>query len=182
MFRDIGLQISGKYSIIDYAAAVTNGSGANSSDENNEKDLIGTIGFSPIKGLRIGASYHLGKYVADTNSNLNRERRGLDIEFINKGLRLRTEIMEREDGSSKINAGCYLLAGYKFTSNLEPLIRYEQYYPDRHNIDVKSDITTMGLNYYIHGGNRISINYEFKNDVEDPDVGNLLTIQLQVVF
>ncbi|HIE27444.1 TPA: hypothetical protein EYP66_09175, partial [Candidatus Poribacteria bacterium] len=186
MFRDIGLQLSGEYKIIDYAVAVINGSGANSPDENNEKDVIGTIGFSPIEGLRIGTSYHFGRYKKNTKSNLNRRRYGLDVEFVRKGLRLRTEIIDRQDeqadGSEKIDAGWYILAGYKFRFNLEPLIRYEQYYPDAHDIDVNSDVATIGLNYYILENNRISVNYEFKDDIENPKVGNRLTAQLQVVF
>ena len=75
-----------------------------------------------------------------------------------------------------------MLTWYKFTFNLEQVIRYEQYYPNAHNLNKKTDITTVGLNYYILENNRISMNYEFKNDIENPKTGNRFTTQLQIVF
>lgn len=186
MFRDIGLQLSGKYKSFNYAVAVINGTGANSSDDNNAKDILGRIGFSPVQNIKIGISSHFGKYASNTKKNLDRRRYALDIKFAHKGLQLRSEIQNRNDeqvdGSIKVNTGWYILSAYKVTQKLEPIIRYEQYFPNAHDLKVKSDIIALGFNYYLSGNGRVSVNYEFKNDIEHTDAVNLLTAQLQIVF
>lgn len=186
MFRDIGLQISGNHKLIDYAIAVINGTGANSSDDNNFKDVLGRIALVPWDNLEIGISSHFGKYTSGAKKKLNRKRYALDIEFIQGKLRLRSEIQNRHDeqldSTKVITAGGYFLSTYNLTPQLEPIVKYELYYPNADKLDNKTDIVTLGFNYYIQKNNKISINYEFKNDIENPNTGNLFTTQFQIVF
>lgn len=188
MFRDIGVQVSGHQSIFGYAVALVNGGGANQIEQNEPKDLMGRIGLTPVENLELGVSGHLGKYQTDPSSE-NRESRyraGIDISYRGNPVFMRGEYIIREDeqpagGSWKMNGG-YLLAGYQFTEELQTIARYEYYEPDTSADDDHLNGFTIGASYYFMGNTRISVNYEFRDDQLNTDLGNLLTIQMQVAL
>lgn len=186
MFRDNGMKVSGKYKSFDYAVAVVNGTGANTSDDNNTKDIIGRIGLSLVKNMQVGFSTHAGKYSLETGKKLNRQRHALDFELDHKGLRLRSEIQsnrdELADGTNKVDRGWYFLSSKNFKQWLEPIIRYEQYFSKSNKTKYNSAIFTLGFNYYLKDNSRISVNYEMINDVENTDTNHRITTQLQIVF
>lgn len=67
--RDIGIQLQGDFlknsngrNLLHYQIGVYNGQGINTSDVDQQKDLIGGVWVMPIKGLRIGAFGMTGSY------------------------------------------------------------------------------------------------------------------------
>jgi len=186
MFRDVGVQVSSKFEKFNYALAVVNGTGANTSENNDYKDILSRFGISPFKELNLGISGHAGKYVSGARKNLDRYRLGTDFEYLKNPFRLRGEFIWRQDeqvsGSDVNKWGWYILSRYKFLPRLEGILRYEQYDPNTKRGHDCLDIVTLGLNHYFIDNTRFSINYEFRNDDADPNLDNLLTAQMQIVF
>ena len=66
--RDMGVQVQGDLfpvngqPMLHYMLGVFNGQGINVADLNSRKDVIGTLWFTPVKGMRLGASGWSGSY------------------------------------------------------------------------------------------------------------------------
>ncbi|MEX0646963.1 MAG: porin [Balneolaceae bacterium] len=188
MFRDIGIQVSGRRSIFNYAVAVVNGRGANLAEQNDPKDVMGRIGLTPYENLEIGVSAHSGKYQSNPafDNNESRFRLGADFSYTGDPVFVRGEyILRRDDQPSgdtrKLNGG-YLLAGWQFLENSEAIARYEHYSPEGSLADNTFTAFTIGTNYYFVGNTRLSVNYEFRDDQLNPNLGNGLTFQMQVAI
>lgn len=93
--RDLGFQLQGDllkskkdgHYQLHYQAAVYNGQGINRKDEDRMKDFIGTIQWSPVKHLSIGAfgwwgTWHNGK-TGDAEKVLNRRRFAISGKYEN---------------------------------------------------------------------------------------------------
>ena len=187
MFRDVGIQASGSQNGVSYAIALVNGTGANVAERIDPKDLIGRIGFQATDDLNLGASFHVGRRpVADEP---NRFRFGVDATWRYHPLLIRGEYIirtdEQPDGGNLAQHGGYVLAGYHFNQELQGILRLEMHHPDT-DLDLSDSaltILTAGLNYYLQGQTRISLNYEVRGDRRDNfDPGNLLTLQMQIVL
>jgi len=187
MFRDVGIQASGSQDGISYAIAIINGTGANVAERIDPKDLIGRIGFQATDELALGASFHMGRRpVADEP---NRYRFGLDATWRSDPFLVRGEYIirtdEQPDGDNLNQHGGYVLAGYHFNEELQGILRFEMHRPDT-DVDFSDSaltILTAGINYYLQGQTRISLNYEVRGDRRDNvDPGNLLTLQMQIVL
>ncbi|MCR5152869.1 MAG: OprO/OprP family phosphate-selective porin [Prevotella sp.] len=91
--RDIGLQIQGdllRYDaryLVHYQMGVFNGQGINTSDVDQQKDLIGGLWVMPIEGLRIGAFGWIGSY-ARKGSWVENEGTPDEVTYNNKVRRL----------------------------------------------------------------------------------------------
>lgn len=188
MFRDVGIQLSGSQSILNYAVALVNGTGANQTEQIDPKDVTGRVGINLTENLAIGVSGHMGQYQIDPSidDHESRFRAGADISYNGTPLFLRGEYILRQDDlpsgeNLKMNGG-YLLGGYKLSEDLETIIRYEYYEPNTSTQDDHLTIITLGANYYFVGNTRISANYEFRDNRMNPDIGNLLTVQMQVTL
>ena len=190
MFRDFGIILSGSVNMLDYGFAVVNGTGANIAEENDKKDVLGRIGISPLKDLNFGFSGHLGKFADTTGTDLQRIRYNIDSQLKHQVrmllFKLRGEYEYRQDemttGPDRESTGWYALISVTTWQRIEALVRYELYDPDKDASDDELKITTLGANFYLKNHSRLSANYEFRNDAANPDIGNLLTMQLQVVF
>lgn len=188
LFRDIGVQASGRGSIINYKLAFVNGKGANQTEQFDPKDVLGRIGVTPIEHFELGLSGHLGQYQPDQNSDNHesRMRLGADVSYTGEPVYFRAEYIVREDdlsdgGSQEMN-GWYLLGVYKFTEEFQAIARYEAYNPENSTDDNEYSAFTIGANYYFVGNTRLSLNYEIRDDKLNPDLGNLLTVQMQVAL
>lgn len=188
MFRDVGIQVSGSRSMVNYAVAVVNGAGANQTEQIDPKDIIGRVGVNLTDEIGVGLSGHVGQYQPNPaiDNNESRYRAGLDVGYTGNPLFLRGEYQIREDDrpttdSQKMNGG-YLLGGYELTDKLETIARYEYY--DRNTSLDNDHVTglTIGANYYFVGNTRLSANYTFRDDQINPDLGNLFAGQMQVTL
>lgn len=188
MFRDVGVQLSGSRENLNYAVAVVNGTGANRPEQIDPKDVMGRVGLSITDDIEIGLSGHYGHYQTDpsTNSSEARYRAGADLHYEGDPVFMRAEYIVRQDdlpeGDNLNLNGGYLLGGYHLNDNVEAIARIEYLEP---NTDLDEDhytSLTAGLNYVFTGNNRLSLNYEFRNDRFNPTTGNLLTLQMQVAL
>ena len=188
MFSDIGVQAFGSLSRFNYAVALVNGTGANRAEQIDPKDFIGRVGFNLTDGLEIGLSGHAGYYL--TGQGLDEERAryraALDVNYKNGPLFIRGELVTRQDNITNsqnvVMNGGYLLTGYKLTDSFEAIVRYEHLNPNSDVDNNRLEIITLGANYYLMGRSRLSVNYEFRDDKVNEDLGNLLKAQLQFVF
>lgn len=188
MFRDMGIQLSGKKSKLGYALAFVNGAGANSNAGIDPKDFMGRIYINPLEYFTIGISGHLGSYqpVPGSDDYEARTRAGVDLSYENEVLLVRWEWILRRDnlqteGNLKMGGG-YLLGGYRFSKQVETIARLEYFEPNTSVGNDELKAYTLGANFYFLGNTRLSVNYELIEDRINPDFGNQLTIQMQVVL
>lgn len=163
MGRDIGVQFfgsffhKGDYSILNYNVAVMNGSGINTKDNNNSKDLIGRLFIKPIKGLTLGGFYQYGegnfigsdrlptfgqvanpKYVA-------LYRYGAGANYIFGDMTLRSEYVRAKTGELE-SEGLYLTAAYAITESVLVSARWD-YFDDDTATSSHERQYTLGVNY-----------------------------------
>lgn len=188
MFRDIGVQVGGKNSFLNYKIALVNGKGANQTEEFDPKDVLGRIGITPVEHLEFGVSAHFGQYQPDINSDHHesRTRLGADVSYTGDPVYFRAEYIVREDdladsGSREMN-GWYLLGAYKFTEKIQAIARFESFDPETSMDENEYTGVLIGANYYFVGNTRLSLNYEFRDDKLNTDLGNMLTVQMQVAL
>lgn len=188
MFRDIGVQIGGRGSIMNYKIALVNGKGANQTEQFDPKDVLGRIGITPVEHFELGVSGHFGQYQPEltSDSHESRMRAGVDVSYSGDPVYFRAEYIVREDdlpdGGSREMNGWYLLGAYKFTDKIQGIARFESYDPETSIDDNNYTGILIGANYYFVGNTRLSLNYEFRDDKLNPDLGNLLTVQMQVAL
>ncbi len=189
MFRDVGIQASGSQNGFSYAIALINGTGANVAERIDPKDLLGRFGYQATDELDLGVSFHVGKSPTPATEP-DRFQLGVDATWRSDPLLIRGEFIFRKDelpgdNSDRNQHGGYVLAGYHFNEELQGIMRLEMHRPDT-DLDFGDSaltILTAGLNYYFQGNNRVSLNYEVRSDRrENVDLGNLLTVQMQIVL
>ncbi len=191
-FRDIGVKVNGAVPGafgLTCGAAVINGSGINTGDNNGEKDVVGRVTISPVSGLVIGLSGYKGKGQDETIAGFEVEEMayGIDAEYVNSGLRLRGEYLSGEwenwdvaagaasSGKTQKPSGWYLQASYKLPPlpALEVMGRYEDYEKDSNTADSRLKTTTVGATYYLKGKTRVTANYLFR----DAGTNSIVTAQ-----
>jgi hypothetical protein len=202
--RDMGLMILGgdANSMISYRLAIMNGSGVNTLNEDNFMDYYGRVDFQPIKGVTLGGSMMFGRDRAENENagNDERWRYGADINVNFRNFILQSEYLYGNDiGSYTTGGGCdggaveyhqgsierdgfFVMAMYNVTSQIQPVIKYEEFNSNKEAGNLLNQTTTFGLNYFFNDWTRLQINYLYK--AEDPtEVQNdCLLMQVQVKF
>lgn len=187
-FRDIGIQLYGSVgtrhavSLLQYAVAFVNGSGINTTDNNNSKDFIGKIDVSPIASLKLGASGFFGRAENKGTAIRQEQAYGIYAEFAPpflstltlRGEWLSADYENAEPMTIQTPEGFYLLAAYKIPNEKIPLVfsaRWENFDANTTASGYSSDSYTLGITYFISGKNRLRINYIFR-EAGDLVVGN----------
>ncbi len=185
MFRDVGVQVSGSRSIVQYAVALVNGEGANQPAQLDPSDILGRVGFQPLRNMTLGISGHYGRFQPDlgTENSAVRTRFGVDMSYRPGSLFFRGEHITRNEeltsNETRTSTGAYLLGGYELSSHWQLIARYEYYTPDNDN---SLTVLTAGFSYYFIENTRLSVNYGFHNDQTASQTDDLLQVQMQVVF
>lgn len=188
MFRDVGVQLSGRSDAFSYAVAVVNGAGANNPEQIEPKDILGRAGYDVTDAITIGFSGHYGQYRPDASADDEqaRYRFAADLSYSGDPVFFRGEYIYREDERPDMDSrkwsGFYVLGGYNFTPQIQGIARFEYLVPDTDGSDNELSVITLGANYRFAGNTRVSANYEFRNDELNPDLKNLFTIQMQVAL
>jgi Phosphate-selective porin O and P len=164
--RDIGLKVEKKFDKFSYWFGVYNGEGQNNLDSNDQKDLALRVEVYPIKELTVAAVGYVS--VGDRDRVNTKDRIEGDIKFEKYGFLLQAEAIRGWDvvGSAAAHRrisgqGFYVLAGYTFFGNLQPVVRIGSVDPEigadeRGSTDVKAAAATdemtayeFGVNYYV---------------------------------
>ena len=192
--RDMGLQLSGKllkkndFHQIEYAAGLFNGTGINTSENNNHKDFIGTLIYQPVRGLKLAYSGYSGKapYLTQDKQgaydfkNHVRNRWSVGGEYTDSQWYARSEYLCGNDGGINRD-GFYFVGMWKpLPDKLEIFGKYDYYNPDKDCKTTKMYEYTAGINYYFGYLSRIQLNY-IRSDFNDK-INNTIATQLQLFF
>lgn len=111
--RDAGIMLTGDFlkykgwNLINYSIGVFNGPGMNQKENNTQKDVIGMLNITPIKGLMLSSSFILGTGHAQADSpygafkvgeDYKRNRWACGFELKTTPLYARSEYMTGNDG------------------------------------------------------------------------------------
>ncbi len=181
--RDIGVTVSGKFSMLEYTLGVFNGSGINRVDRNDQKDIVGRLILSPFNFLVIGVSQYIGdQRPFASDSHVNRDRTGVDVFFSKGPAFIKGEYIFAKDDLAR-RAGWYVRGAYFFIpEKLQALINYDSY--DR-DLDLDNDrikVITLGLNWHFSGRTKLQINYENHKDDLGGTTDNVFLAQFQAYF
>lgn len=160
--RDIGMTLSGKFSWIEYTFGVFNGSGINTRDTNDKKDMVGRLVVCPFHFLSLGVSHYEGVHSLFAGGPpLNRDRTGMDVFIATGRLFLKGEyISAKDEGIDR--AGWYVRGGYSFIRDkLQAVVNYDSYDMDLDLDENRSDILTLGLNWFFSRITKLQVNYEY---------------------
>jgi len=181
--RDIGAIFFGKTSIVEYTLGVFNGSGINRADTNRDKDLAARIVFRPSPLLSFGASAYDGRYSAtDGVIPVKRDRAGLEAAFHYGPMSLKGEFIMAADGETT-RRGWYTQAGYYFLpKKIQGILKFDSYDPNiRAPLD-RSDLWTLGLNYFLEERTKLVVNLEVYRDETGRSTNSILLAMFQLAF
>lgn len=195
--RDRGVMLSGRGSGFNYRVAIVNGTGtASSSDLNQQKDILGRVGYRLGK-VDLGASAYRGDDLVATSGdpagrNFDKERLGVDVQWTTPlpGLRVRGEYITGKQapatGTTRTRShdvdGWYVYAIQNVGSRQQFVLRLDEYDPDT-GVDDNA-IRTINPVYIFHwdAHSKIMASYEFiESEANDPD-DNVFTLRYQFAF
>lgn len=200
--RDIGLWLTGKYSIgkddkkrpiIDYTLGIYNGSGFNIADNNNDKDVGGYLRLSPIKNLWLGGAFYKGKgaiLVANTDSTADRTRIEAMLSYKFENFLLEGEYITAKDNGSGDEttlerSGYYVTLSYTVIKDkFQVLARLDDYDKDTNKDLNIVNKYVLAASWYFSKTTRIQAEYNIvtEEDTENPVDNNLFAIQFQAGF
>jgi hypothetical protein len=181
--RDLGVRVAGSSGSVDYQFSMTNGTGANTSDENDAKSYSGRLGVEVADGLVIGAQLGLHDYVSDDDDGEYARAWGADLQYgdYRGGLLLQAAVVGGDNwkvlDDAGDAAGFMALQGYgsyyaaldgERLVGIEPLVRVSYGDPDTDFVDDGGVVFTPGLMVYLLGKNKIGFNV----DVWSPQSGD----------
>lgn len=196
--RDIGIQLGGTIlklkdrPVIDYRLGIYNGSGINTVDNNENKDIATRLIFHPVVGLDISAALYdgsrfipevkTGTVVTTPAKTVNRDRYGFDLSYDLKNLSVRGEYIYGKD-DLKEREGFYIQGGYYFLQKkLQVLAKYDFYDPDKAVVDNASTWVVLGANFNFNANTRLQLNYSIKQEEGTSIDNNYASIQFQIGF
>jgi len=181
--RDVGAVVFGGASWFEYAVGLVNGAGINKADANSHKDFSGRVVLRPVMFLAFGGSLYRGRQTVTADTPLvARNKEGLEAvlsvgRFSAKG----EYIHAQDDLVSKsgwyAQAGCFALPG-----KLQAVVRYETLDLDRAVPENGTNVTTLGLNWFIRGRTKLQLNYEIHGLEAGGRAKSGLLAQLQAAF
>ncbi|MBI3991306.1 MAG: hypothetical protein HY350_04060 [Candidatus Omnitrophica bacterium] len=193
--RDVGVMLDGDLFTkrIYYAAGIFRGTGENVSENNDQKDFIGRLVYSPwvdmkdclLSGISFGESIQTGRQAASGSiPEYDRDRFGSLLKYEFKNFKFQSEFLrenqDRITGNDLSSKGYYFMALYKFIPELQGVLKYERYDPDTGIAADIQEITTVGGNWFINPYVKFMLNYRFRDEEADPSQDNEILGQLQV--
>lgn len=193
--RDLGIQLQGELfdKKLAYGAGVFNGAGRNTTDNNDDKDIVGRIVVSPLKGknvllegLSLGAAFQYGSQPQIENTEGDRTVFGALVKYEYNKLKAQSEYLFRRQEqitglSDKDGDGWYIMTAYYLLPELQGAVRYEQYDPDIDIAENREDVLTLSLNYFFNDYLRLQVNYLFKDEQTEVD-NDEFALQLQIKY
>ncbi len=196
--RDIGVQLGGivvklkDRPLVEYRLGIYNGTGINTTDTNEKKDLAARLITHPITGLDISAGLYNGsRYIAEVKTgsvvttparNADRNRLGLDLNYDWNNLAIRAEYLHGKDDATK-REGYYIQGGYYFfQKKLQLLAKYDFYDADKSKADDASTWVVLGANLNFNANTRLQFNYTFRQEEGTSVDNNYASVQLQIGF
>ena len=204
---DIGAMVSGKVyeGMFEYAAAVMNGAGPNTPDDNDKKDFIGRVAAYPLHGSEGKLALMVaGAYMTGEQPNIVTgvdPATGLEVE-IDLGDQSRNsyvgtvearfdkakvvgEYLHQELEDIDITSdGYYVLGTYDVVLGemvLQPVVMYDTLDGDTDIDDEEINTTTVGVNLFPRKNVKLSVNYKSIDETPNKDNNQILG-QAQIIF
>ena len=181
--RDIGLALSGKFSRIEYNLGIFNGEGSNRADTNEKKDLVARLGFSPFDFLTVSLSHYQGKSTLfGGDSVVDRDRTGVDIFLVHEQISIKGEYISARDYRAD-RLGWYVQGGYYLVpGKIQAIVKYDSYDANRDIQGDRTDVITLGLNWFFSKMTKLQINYEHHTEGLTGNSENVVLAQFQAGF
>ncbi len=181
--RDIGLSLYGKAAFLEYAVAVFNGAGINKTDGDDKKDWAGRLVIHPVSFLTLAASGYDGKTVPSAGAApVTRARVGLEAALLMDAMSLKSEFIQGQDGDT-MKQGWYVQGGYfVLPKQLQGLVRFDSYDPDRNASLDRTDVWTLGVNWFLAARTKLTLNCEITRDESGKMTNKALIAQFQAAF
>ncbi|MGC9065229.1 MAG: porin [Candidatus Ratteibacteria bacterium] len=197
---DKGIMFDGNFinGKIYYGVSLTNGTGGNRSEDNDDKDVTGRIVFAPwsgsenpASGLKFGYGYQTGTQRTGLNK-IDRTRNNFMLKYDYKNFKMLAEYIDQGEKGTTSNVeknGYFVQCAYNIPlenhKSIEPVVKYEVYDPNTQISKNTQTIFTAGFNFYLNKLTKISTNYRWRNDDQGGDIGsnkNEWFTQLQIKF
>lgn len=194
--RDMGIFVSGgaKDKYIKYSAALMNGTGLGTKDNNSKKDFVSRLTFYPVEWIGIGGSF---RYGYPNNDSTDRMSYAAELEIEHSNFLLQAEyIYDEGDYNRAAGGGCgsepmvlgekrdgyFIQAMYMTPWRLQPAVKFESFTADKDLSDNSIYWFTTGLNYWFNDWTRLQVNYLYKAEKNAEVKNDALLVQLQVKF
>lgn len=205
---DMGTTLSSKTSgPLTWQIGLFDGTGANTLDNNKQKDLVGRVRLAATPQLNIGASGYFGKQfnpaIAGTAtlapvpaSTSDKTRYGFDFQYYLHKVTFKGEWVWGKQyqfkqatlpaasitGDPTVNGG-YLLSSVNLTPTLQGVVKYAVYDP---NFAANANGTTtawcVGFNKYLDPTTKLRLFYQINGEQRNSFANNLLIAEILTVF
>lgn len=178
--RDQGIQVQGDlipvgkdgHRLVHYQLMVSNGPGINTSDNDGQKDITGTIQFQPVKGLYVGFFGWKGTFRNDKGDH-SRNRYAFGVKYDKNGYCLRSEYAHGQSDLGNADAW-YAVAAAPLNSWFRVSAQYQQYRKDKDADNAKSQ-TVMSLipEFQLHKNLKLQVQYNYNTFGNDTHYNEL---------
>ena len=202
--RDIGVMAFGSVLkihdrfIIDYYIGGFNGTGINSTDNNEPKDVAARIILHPVKGFDLGFSWYDGFSKFGTGTiikNEIRQRGGAELSFTHKNFSVKGEYIQGIEGDyikvktnvyqythTRREGGYVQVSEYVLHKKIQLVARYDAFDPDR-STDRNETVNLLGgVNYFFNDWAKLQVNYTSRNETGKTINNDIIGAQLQIAF
>jgi len=181
--RDIGITLFGKAAFLEYTVGVFNGSGMNKTDADDNKDWAGRLAVHPASFLTIAAAGYNGKTVPSAGAApVTRARLGLEAAVLLDALSLKGEFIQGQDGDT-MKQGWYAQGAYfALPKQLQGVVRFDSYDKDRNASLDRTDVWTLGVNWFLAARTKLTLNCEITRDESGKTTNKALIAQFQAAF
>lgn len=181
--RDVGVTLTGTYSFFRFMTGTYNGSGSNTFDDNNQKDIFGRFDLIAPELGEIGISHWRGRHISYKSiytENAERNefemyKTGIHSKLGDDNLYLLGEFVLSNDrylNDTKIDQyAWYITGGGNLWSIFDLTLRFESFY-DNNVLKVKSDLTNYNIKRLVAGfqeslSKNINLKQEYTHTWED---------------
>jgi len=181
--RDIGAMFMGRYSIAEYYLGVFNGAGINKADTNKAEDLGARVILHPIESLAVGGSIYKGRNNPIQNGpDVTRDRVGLEAAWVQGSFSVKGEFISAKDDLIS-RSGWYLQGGYfVLPKKLQALIKWDTYDKDRDASADRTDLFTLGVNWFLWEKTKLMVNYNLYRKEGEGTTNQAISVQFQAAF
>ncbi len=172
--RDLGIQFQGdlipfgndNHPLLHYQLGIYNGQGINQTDADGKKDVIGTIQFQPIKGLKLGVFGWKGNWINGAGESLKRERVSAGLTFDRDNWTLRGEYataIGEEKKQSGASDAFYITAGVPVRNWLKWYVKWDEF-RSAGNSETCHDMYSTAAIFRLHKNLNFQVEYRFHHD------------------
>ena len=192
--RDVGVLTYGNlfktqtHDLLEYKIGLYQGTGINTSENNNSKDFAANLMLQPVKGLRIGGGAYFGeaRYAITNGATVDnhvRNRWIVSSDYRTERVYVRAEWITANDGGIS-KEGLHGMGMYYFVPKKLNAFAKVDYL--NQNKDTNNEVIdyTLGVNYHFYGPCRLQLNYTYSDYSKNWGASNSNTVlgQLQIVF